>query len=244
GIRVGVSYPWLARVFAYPHATVRLNFRRVFEWEGDIHPRENQAVAWQNVGTPMREPMLPANAPILASLGLPVEYAVTDSTRFGLAQIEKRLRAGLKLLQVREPSLDEAARAAFTRKVIELAHRHGCKVMVKTPFAGADGVHYTASELVRITSRPEGLLAAASCHSREELERAMVLGLDFAVLGPVKPTPSHPGRSPLGWESFSRIVAGSTLPVYAIGGLSAEDLRTAWEAGAHGVALLSAAWRG
>src|SRR3954453_12623628 len=34
GIDVATSYPWLVRVFTYPHATVRLNFRRVLHWKG------------------------------------------------------------------------------------------------------------------------------------------------------------------------------------------------------------------
>src|SRR3954468_10434593 len=39
GIRIAGSYPWLTRVFTYPHATVRLNFRRVTRWQNEPHPR-------------------------------------------------------------------------------------------------------------------------------------------------------------------------------------------------------------
>jgi 8-oxo-dGTP diphosphatase len=246
GIEVEASYPWLTRVFTYPHATVRLNFRRVVRWKGEPHPREDQAIAWQTPGGPLVEPMLPANAPVLASLALPAEYAVTDAARWGVAgmlsRIERRLAGGLKLLQVREPRLSGDEREAFTAAVVALARRHGCKVMVKAPFRGADGIHYTASELLRLQQRPQGLLAAASCHDRAELERAMSLGLDFAVLGPVKATASHPGSATLGWEKFTTIAAGSTLPVYAIGGLVPEDLGRARRAGAHGLAMVSGAW--
>ena len=246
GIDVEASYPWLTRVFTYPHATVRLNFRRVLQWKGEPHPREDQAIAWQSPGAPMVEPMLPANAPVLASLALPAEYAVTDAARWGvagmLARIGRRLAGGLKLLQVREPHLGDAERDAFTAQVIALARPHGCKVMAKTPFPGADGIHYTAAELMRLAQRPPELLAAASCHDRAELERAMSLGLDFAVLGPVKETASHPGAGTLGWEKFATLAGGSTLPVYAIGGLVPSDLDRARRAGAHGLAMVSGAW--
>ena len=70
----------------------------------------------------------------------------------------------------------------------------------------------------------------------------MALGFDYAVLGPVNPTASHPGAATLGWEAFQRIARHATLPVYAIGGLNPADLEAAWRAGAHGIAMISAAW--
>ena len=44
GIDACTAYPWVTRVFAYPHATVRLNFFRVTAWKGEPHPREDQAI--------------------------------------------------------------------------------------------------------------------------------------------------------------------------------------------------------
>src|SRR4051812_10550960 len=85
GIEAETAYPWITRVFSYPHGTVRLNFFRVTRWAGEPHPRENQAIAWQRLGADMVSPILPANAPVLASLALPVEYAITDAARWGSA---------------------------------------------------------------------------------------------------------------------------------------------------------------
>jgi 8-oxo-dGTP diphosphatase len=247
GIEVERAYPWITRVFTYPHATVRLRFFRVLSFKGEPHPREKQEIAWQGPGARMAEPMLPANSPVLAALGLPDEYAITDAGRMGtdamLAALQRRLQGGLALLQVREPLLNEPERVSFTRTVIELAHRHGCRVLAKEPFPGADGIHFTASQSLTIDRRPARGLGAASCHTREELGRAMRLGMDFAVLGPVKPTSSHPARRPLGWEEFTSIARDSSIPVFAIGGLGRGDLEDAWRAGAHGIAMLSGAWR-
>lgn len=238
GLDVERAYPWITRVFAYPHGTVRLNFFRVTRWKGDPHPREDQAIAWQRLDAPMVAPMLPANAPVLASLALPGEYAVTDSARYGLDSIRLRLEKGLSLIQVREPSLPGTERERLTRQVLELAHRHGCKVMVKEPFPGADGIHFTASQLKNLRERPQGGLAAASCHTREELERAMALELDFAVLGPVR------DKAPaMGWAGFADLARGASFPVYAIGGLTRADLEDARRAGAHGLAMIRGAWQ-
>jgi 8-oxo-dGTP diphosphatase len=243
GIDVETTYPWITRVFTYPHATVRLRFFRVLSWKNEPHPREGQAIAWQRLHEQMVSPMLPANAPVLASLALPVEYAVTDATRWGsaamLEKLERGLEQGLKLLQVREPGLGAEDLQIFLEQALARARRYGCKVMVKSPHPGADGVHFTASQLMNLTERPKSMLAAASCHTREELERAMQLELDFAVVGPVK---EKADAVALGWERFAGMVRGATLPVYAIGGLARADMQDAWRAGAHGVAMIRGAW--
>ena len=243
GIDVETAYPWLTRVFTYPHATVRLRFFRVLSWKNEPHPREDQAIAWQHLGDSMVSPMLPANAPVLASLALPAEYAVTDATRWGselmLDKLERRLQQGLKLLQVREPGLDAEELRLFSEQAIARARRYGCKVLVKAPHPGADGVHFTAVELMKLKQKQATGLVAASCHTREELERAIELELDFAVVGPVK---EKADRVPLGWERFAALVRGSTIPVYAIGGLTRADMEDAWRAGAHGLAMIRGAW--
>src|SRR5436190_4056868 len=57
GIDVRRAYPWITRVYVYPHATVRLNFFRVIAWSGEPHPREEQAIRWQRLDAPMAEPL-------------------------------------------------------------------------------------------------------------------------------------------------------------------------------------------
>jgi 8-oxo-dGTP diphosphatase len=59
------------------------------------------------------------------------------------------------------------------------------------------------------------------------------------VLGPVK---EKAGAQPIGWGRFAQLVRGTTIPVYAIGGLVRDDLEDAWRAGAHGVAMIRGAW--
>ncbi len=243
GIDVRRAYPWIVRVYTYPHGTVRLNFFRVASWDGEPHPREDQAIVWQRHGALTAAPMLPANAPVLAALSLPFEYAITDAARFGIApmleRLECRLAGGLKLLQIREPALSPADRDLFTEQAIGLAHRYGCRVLTKLPHSGADGRHFTAAELMRLAERPAEGLAAASCHTRAELERALALQLDFAVLGPVR---EKAGAAALGWEAFAAIARGTSIPIYAIGGLHVDDLETAWRHGAHGVAMIRGSW--
>jgi 8-oxo-dGTP diphosphatase len=247
GIEVRRAYPWVTRVHVYEHATVMLHFFRVVEWSGDPKPRESQAFLWQRLDAPIAEPMLPANAPVLAALALPLEYAITDAQTLGVAEqlalAEARMKDGLRLIQVRDKGHWERARLIYV--ITRMAREHGAKVLVNGGPA-ADGIHFSAEQLMTLRSRPKegpaNALLGASCHSTQELGHAMAVGLDFAVLGPVKATASHPGAELLGWDGFRRIAAAASIPVYAIGGLRPADLDDARRAGAHGLAMIGGAW--
>lgn len=46
GIQIGKSYPWFVLEHDYPHAYVRLHFRRCFDWQGEPRSLEHQKFAW------------------------------------------------------------------------------------------------------------------------------------------------------------------------------------------------------
>jgi 8-oxo-dGTP diphosphatase len=251
GITVQTAYPWLTRIFTYPHATVRLNFFRVIAWSGELHPHEGQQFAWQHTTRISVNPILPANAPILRALELPTLYAISNAAELGVEQFVTRLQAsldmGLGLVQLREKDLpcDELRELAL--RVVALAHSRSAKVLLNGDVAlaqevGADGVQLTSIQLTELKERPAIDWCAASCHNAEELRRAQALGCDFALLSPVLPTQSHPGAPHLGWNTFAAMATGSMIPVYALGGLKQEDMQTAWQHGAHGISLLRQAW--
>jgi 8-oxo-dGTP diphosphatase len=258
GIEVQTAYPWISRTFDYPHATVRLNFFRVTQWRGELHPHEGQEFYWQPAlacGTAEQvadvSPMLPANAPVLKALALPEAYGISNAAELGAEEFLRRLDIaldnGLKLVQVRERQMPADALRGLFRRVLERAHARGACVLLNGAVElaqewGADGVHLSGAELAVRRERPAVKWCAASCHSAEELRRAEALGCDFAVLGPVMPTLSHPGAPHLGWEGFARLAAGASIPVYALGGLTQEDKETAWRHGAQGTALMRQAW--
>lgn len=251
GIEIECAYPWITRVFVYPHAKVRLHFYRVYAWRGEPRAVEHQAIAWQRPDAIELDPLLPANGPVIRSLMLPSEYAITRAGEIGLepllSRLEARLRGGLKLIQIREKTLAPRTAAEFAQRVVALAHAHGAKVLVNSDSAlareiGADGVHLTAEQLRNATARPDFPLCGASCHSSEELQRAEALRVDFAVLGPVRATPSHPDAVPLGWERFREIAADAAVPVYALGGIVPRDLEQALSCGAHGIAMVRGSW--
>lgn len=251
GVEVERAFPWLTRDFSYPHASVRLHFFRVFGWRGEPHGREGQAFAWQDLAGLTVGPVLPANGPVLRSLALPVEYAISNAAEVGeprfLAALAARLEAGLRLVQVREKSMPRERLAALLERVVAAAAPYRARVLVNgdaalARAAGAHGVHLTARQLARAATRPDLEWVAASCHGAEGLRQAEALGADFAVLGPVAATPTHPGAPTLGWAGFEASARGASIPVFALGGVRRSDLERAWACGAHGVAMIRGAW--
>ena len=83
---------------------------------------------------------------------------------------------------------------------------------------------------------------AASCHTLDELQHAMAIGVDFVVASPVKATLSHPDAPAIGWEGFQLLTEHAVIPVYALGGMSEADLQDAWKYGGQGIAAIRGLW--
>ena len=250
GIEVTAATPWITRIYAYTHATVRLHFFRVSAWQGEPQPLEDQAIRWQKVGSPDVEPMLPANAPVLAALDLPAVMVISDATRMGIddwvAALAERAIGERMLVQVREKGMERQKLQHLISRALARAEPFGSRFVVNSDcgaFPQCSGIHLTARALVASPARPAGVLVGASCHDEREVAHAARIGVDYVVVGPVKATASHPGAAPLGWERFAALVRDQPMPAYAVGGLARADLEEAKVRGAHGVALLGAAFR-
>lgn len=181
-----------------------------------------------------------------------------------LPLLTQRLNHKLPLMvQFREPQWQQqatqdpqAARALYQcfLTTLELcqAHQVPCLVNSVHPqawWALADGVHLRSHDASGLALHDGGLyglhayfnlpgdhLFGVSTHNDKELAQAARLQADFAVLGHVLPTPSHPDMPPLGWARFAQLSQQVALPVYALGGQNETLLTTAQEHGAHGIA--------
>ena len=250
GIEVREATPWITRMHTYTHATVRLHFFRVIAWDGEPQPLEDQAVRWQVMGRPDVAPMLPANAPVLAALDLPEVMVVSRAAEMGLdAWVLAIAHAALRerlLVQLREKTFDAQKMQHLLSRTLAHVEAGGSRVVVNGDcgaYPQCGGLHMTSAQLMAVPERPTASLLGASCHDARELDRAGELGVDYALLGPVEPTPSHPEAAPLGWSRFAELARERPMPVYAIGGLTRGDLDEAKRRGAHGVALRGAAFQ-
>jgi 8-oxo-dGTP diphosphatase len=260
GLEAVTSTPWVVRGHVYPHATVRLFFRRVRRWRGEPQSREGQALVWSRPDAVDVAPLLPAAIAPIGWLRLPPLYRISCAGEIGVEAFERALCRALDalentgpgraplLLQLREPLLPATEFERLFGRLRVLRETRPLRLLVSSRHPrsyadAADGVHLTSNDLLAARERPRGRWIGASCHDEAELRAAGALGCDFAVLGPVLPTPSHPGAPSLGFEGFAARTALAPIPVYALGGLSAGALEDAVAAGAHGVALMRSAWR-
>lgn len=253
GIEVQDARAYMQVRHAYHDRNVLLDVWLISRYQGTPHGREGQEAKWFACAELPQLEFPEADRPILRRLWLPPLYLISDSRRFGkdgfLAPLERALKAGARLVQLREPHMPPDEFEDYARLIAGLCHRHGAQLLLNAEpesvsRCDADGVHLNGKRLAQYASRPldDHFWVAASCHNAEELRQAVRLGTDFAVLSPVAPTSSHPGAALLGWEVFSRLCAGVNLPVYALGGMRAQDLARARRAGARGLAMVSHIW--
>ena len=264
GIDIGSARPLIRYRHRYPEFSVDLDCWRVTDWRGDPESREGQLLAWHRSEELLDVGLLPADIPVVKALTLPHSIAVTPPLSRDKEGLLDALRScASTLICLRRPDLpaNELTQLA-TRAVRELQDSgkrvllHGdpaaFEPLIRDASAGWNprragviaGLHVPARYLPGLA---EGavrapLLLGVSCHDALELEAALAVNADYAFLGPVKPTASHPGEPALGWANFSELVRQLPLPVYAIGGLGPDDLEAAWDAGAQGVAGIRAFW--
>ncbi|MGH8076176.1 MAG: Nudix family hydrolase, partial [Lysobacter sp.] len=231
---------------------LQLDVRLIEHWRGAVRGLEGQALAWVPPHKLASYAMPPADRPVVAALRQPDRYLVTpepggDESGW-LLNLQRALAAGIRRVQLRAPTADPDRWHALAVRAVVACRAAGAEVLVNSDVELARslgaGVHLRAAQLAQWQQRPlpSELPVAASCHDLDELHAAEALGCDFAVVGSVKPTTSHPGTRVLGWVGFSALREAVSMPLYAIGGLSVEDITEARRHGAQGIAAIRGLW--
>lgn len=190
---------------------------------------------------PDREPPVALPRLMLVTLRESMQPTFADA-------LEAALRGGARLIQLREPgdvSDEIRERAAITA---ELCARfsalwlwNGDEAMARE--VGADGVHWPERMIPAVASpATESFLRGASVHSIEAARRAADAGAHYLVFGSVWETASHPGGQAAGLDLLRTVCDVSSVPVYAIGGVTAGRVTDCHAAGAYGVAVMRAVW--
>lgn len=177
-------------------------------------------------------------------------YLVTDRDQMGGRDIrwvvESALRGGVTAVQVREKNCGTREFIAVARKLQPVLAAHGVPLIINDRVdvalaVGAGGVHLGQSDMDYATARrlmgPEPLIGI----SAETLEQALTAEGDYLGVGPIFSTATKPDAAPA-WElaTLRRLRPQSKQRLVAIGGIGLTNARSVMEAGADGIAVVSA----
>ena len=181
-------------------------------------------------------------------------YLITDRHQVApghtlLSAIESALQGGIKAVQLREKDLTAAELLPLAQKLREITRRYGARLLLNDHIdlaraVHADGVHLGGhsqpTDVVRRLVGPD-LLIGVSTHSKAEVNLAAEQGADFVTFSPVYATPSKASFGPpQGLQALADVCRDSLLPVFALGGINPTRETAVRDAGAKGIALISA----
>jgi thiamine-phosphate pyrophosphorylase len=188
----------------------------------------------------------------LARLGFNL-YLITDRKATGgrplVAVVEEALQGGVRAVQVREKDLSSRELYELAYELRKLTARYGARLLINDRVdialaVDADGVHLGHDSLPVYRARKllgEQKLIGVSCHNQVNAIMAQEKGADFITFGPVYFTPSKAKYGePVGIDNLLGVTGILQLPVFAIGGIKRSNTREVIDAGAAGIALITA----
>ncbi len=167
-----------------------------------------------------------------------------------LSQVLKEaVDGGVDAFLLREPDLSDSVLYTVASHMRKLTWDLGIRLLISRRVdiclaVEADGVHLNSESIPIVKARSllgEERLLGYSAHSVEEARNLSERGVDYLTLSPIFHTRSKPMALPLTPEAISQVVKEVSVPILALGGVNdAERAKEVMEAGAHGVAVMSA----
>lgn len=182
-------------------------------------------------------------------------YIITyDDATLGRGHLDvagAALEGGADAIQLRDKELGGRDMHRLASRISAMVEESGgdCLFFVNdrvdvAKAAGADGVHLGQGDLAADAARSlvgGGMFVGISATNVEEARAAQADGADYLGVGPVFATPTKADAvAPIGLEGLRTIREAVALPIVAIGGISEENARQVFEAGADGIAVISA----
>ncbi|TVP54782.1 MAG: Nudix family hydrolase [Halomonadaceae bacterium] len=237
----------------YGDRRVLLDAWTVERFTGTPRGREGQPLQWMLPGALQDTDFPVANRGIIRAIQLPRTLLITGSAtdQDRLERLRQNLAAAPEgLCLFRAPELNPQSYRESCAALLPICESLSVALMLHGDPAHlalcpqAAGVHLPWQWAKTLAARPiaDGYWLGVSCHNPAELAHAQGIGADYATLSPVNVTASHPGAGAMGWEAFAAQVSAVNLPVYALGGLTREQLQDARRHGAQGVAGIRFWW--
>lgn len=179
-------------------------------------------------------------------------YAVTDRTWLNdetlYEQVEKAINGGATIVQLREKNLDEENFLNEALEIQKLCRKYNILFVVNDNVEiarkiNADGVHVGQSDMEAVNVRAmlgNDKILGVSVQTVEQALLAEKQGADYLGVGAVFPTGSKADADDVSYETLKAICEAVSIPVVAIGGISASNVSALKDSGISGIAVISA----
>ena len=174
-------------------------------------------------------------------MGLKLEdcilYAVTDTSWLRgqtlAQQVEAALRGGATMVQLREKELEGEALEQEAREILAVCRKYGVPLLINDDVMlakkiGAEGVHVGQSDMAAAEARsilgPDAIIGVTA-RTIEQAQAAEKAGADYLGSGAVFGTSTKKDAKPLDPAYFQQICESVSIPVVAIGGITANNIR-------------------
>ncbi|MCR5601101.1 MAG: thiamine phosphate synthase [Ruminococcus sp.] len=161
-------------------------------------------------------------------------------------QLGRIAEAEPRYIVLREKDLDEAQYRELAKKSVEKCNGHGTKLVLHYYWKvaaelGADSIHLPLHILREMSAEDKAgfSLIGTSCHSVDDALEAQSLGADYITAGHVFATDCKKGLPPRGLDFLRDVCYSVDIPVYAIGGISPDNIASVRECGAAGACIMS-----
>ncbi len=173
------------------------------------------------------------------------EHSAGRSTE---AIVQSALKAGVRLIQLREKGMAIRQLTALAAKLRSLTDRYDALLIINDRVdialaVGADGVHLGIDDLPVAAARRLGpeLILGASSHNVEEAADAERNGASYVNIGPLFPTGTKAWNHEfLGLEGLQRIAPQVNIPFTVMGGIKIRHIPELTAAGARTIAVVTA----
>jgi len=179
---------------------------------------------------------------------------VTDRKQAGsrpLTEIvDAAIEGGVNAVQLRDKDLPPGDLLALARQLRGVCGTRALLIVNDRVdvalLSGADGVQLGETSLPVGAVRallPPSMLVGRSVHSVRDARQAELDGADYLLAGTLFASPSHRDVVPAGTQLVRELTTRVSIPVLGIGGITADNAADCWEAGAAGLAVISAIFR-
>lgn len=179
-------------------------------------------------------------------------YVLVDSCDHDVQAFESRITAlcenGADALQLRDKSLSDRQLIQFGKRLVAIARKHQVVTVINDRVdvamsVGADGVHLGQDDMPLHLARQQmgtGMLIGLSTHGLEQVRQAVLDGASYIGLGPTFASTTKHFDEFTGLPLLEEAMAEITLPAFAIGGITLDNLPDVLECGIQRVAVSGA----